>query len=82
MILNAKVDSYKTNQGDIWDLIALTCYGDEHAMHYMQDANYDYRFTGFFSSGIILNVPAQVQVTYDLKHPVKIPRLNELLPWR
>jgi hypothetical protein len=82
MILNAKVKDYTTQSGDIWDLIALACYGDEHGMNYMQDANYDYRFTDVFMSGVLLVVPQQIELTYDLKHPVQIPQLKDLLPWR
>jgi phage tail protein X len=80
--LKAKVREYRTEQGDIWDLIALACYGDEHAMHFMQDANYEYREVGFFLADVLLIVPPVVQLNNDLKHPVKIPNLKELLPWR
>lgn len=78
----ARVEKYVTGQGDIWDIIALKCYGDERAMDKMQDANYDYRFVDNFSANIELIVPPTVVVENNLKSPVKIPNLKGLLPWR
>lgn len=82
MILNAKVEKYITDQGDIWDTIALKCYGDEHAMDKMQEANYEYRYTDIFPGNIELVVPVEVEVTNNLKSPVKPLNIKGLLPWR
>lgn len=79
---NARFEKYITGQGDIWDTIALKCYGDEHAMNKMQDANYEYRFVDGFPANIELIVPPVIIVENDLKSPVKIPDIKGLLPWR
>lgn len=79
---NARFEKYVTGQGEIWDMIALKCYGDERAMNKMQDANYDYRFVDGFPANIELVVPSTVIVENDFKSPVKIPNIKESLPWR
>jgi hypothetical protein len=66
----------------MWDMIALTCYGDERGMNWIQDANYDHRFVDGFPSDIELTIPQTITVEKDLKHPVSIPNLKQLLPWR
>lgn len=78
----AKDSEYKTIQGDMWDIVSLREYGDEHAMHYIQDANFDQRFTDAFPASVMLVIPLQVSVQYNLKGGVLIPPLNQLLPWR
>lgn len=80
--LTAKVKTYVTGSGDLWDEIALTIYGDEHAMNALQDANYPYRFIDLFPQGIILIVPQTLILTNNLKHISKIPDIAKLLPWR
>jgi phage tail protein X len=84
MATEYKADSrtYKTIQGDMWDLIALSEYGDEHAMHFIQDANFDLRFTDAFVGGITVQIPAVVSVQINLKAGAKLPDLSKLLPWR
>lgn len=79
---NARFEKYVTGQGDIWDIIALKCYGDEHAMNQMQEANYPYRYVDGFSANIELVVPPVIEVVNDLKSPVKIPDIKGMLPWR
>jgi hypothetical protein len=73
---------YKTIQGDMWDIIALREYKDEHAMNWMQDANFDQRFIDMFPASLILQVPPIVEVQYNLKSGVGLPSINEILPWR
>jgi hypothetical protein len=78
----ARFEKYVTGQGDIWDTIALKCYGDERTMHEMQDANYDYRFVDNFPANIELVVPWTVTIENNLKTSVKVPNIKGLLPWR
>lgn len=73
---------YKTISGDMWDMIALREYGDEHAMNFIQDANFDYRFTDAFGGDVILDVPQAVTVGLNRKASKAIPDLTSLLPWR
>lgn len=79
---NARFEKYVTGQGDIWDTIALKCYGDEHAMNKMQEANYPYRYVDAFDANVELVVPQVIEVVNDLKSPVKIPDIKGMLPWR
>lgn len=78
----AKSDEYKTIQGDMWDIIAWRQYGDEHAMHCLQDANFYQRFTDAFPASVILEVPPKISIHFNLKSGVQIPSLDQLLPWR
>lgn len=78
----AKVKSYKTNSQDIWDVIALKCYGDERCMNHIQDANFNYRFTDLFPADIELVVPQTVTIENNLLPLSSIPNIKELLPWR
>jgi hypothetical protein len=77
----AKATEYKTIQGDIWDIVALRAYGDEHAMHFVQDANFDERFTDEFAASVILQIPASVTLQNNLKARRNIPNLKQVLPW-
>jgi hypothetical protein len=79
---NARFEKYITNQGEVWDMIALKCYGDEHAMDKMQEANYEHRYVDVFPGNIELVVPLTVVVENNLKSPVKTPNIKGLLPWR
>jgi phage tail protein X len=81
-IYNSKVTSYNTSQGDIWDIIAYRVYGDEHAMHFLQDANYDYRFQDAFPANVTLVIPESVEVKIDLTPSASIIDVQGLLPWR
>lgn len=49
--------TYKTEQGDTWDLIALRVYDDEHFMDVLIKANIEHRKTVIFQSGVVLTVP-------------------------
>jgi hypothetical protein len=73
---------YKTVQSEMWDMIALREYGDEHVMNWIQDANFDQRFTDEFPGDVILQLPQSVTVQYNVKAQKPIPDLKELLPWR
>ena len=72
---------HRTVQGEIWDIVAIREYGDEHAMHAIQDANFDERFTDEFPGGITLALPQSVTLTYNLKSRLNTPNLQQLLPW-
>lgn len=78
----AKSPTYRTIQEDMWDMIALREYGDEHAMSMIQDANYDQRFTDAFPGDVILTIPQTVTVANNLKAQTSIPNTSKLLPWR
>lgn len=78
----AKTLEYKTIQGDMWDIIALREYRDEHAMHFIQDDNYYQRFTDLFPASAILTIPIEVSVKHNLKGNNPIPPLQSILPWR
>jgi phage tail protein X len=73
---------YKTIQGDMWDMIALREYGDEHAMNAVQDGNFYQRFTDAFPASVVLVIPSTANVEYNLKAGTPIPPINQLLPWR
>lgn len=77
----AKVAEYKTVQGDIWDIVALRVYGDEHAMHFIQDANFYERFRDEFPASIILTIPSAVTLQNNLKARRSLPNLKQILPW-
>jgi hypothetical protein len=79
--LKAKGPTYKTTQGDIWDIVALRTYGDEHGMHFIQDANFDRRFTDAFPASVILNIPLVISLAVNLKTRRATPNLAQLLPW-
>lgn len=78
----AKTREYKTIQNDMWDIISLREYGDEHAMNWIQDANFDLRFTDAFAASILVEIPQGVSVQYNLKSGTPLPPLEQLLPWR
>jgi hypothetical protein len=77
----AKNPVHKTIQGEIWDVIALREFGDEHCMSFVQDANFEERFVDEFAGGVLLDMPASVTLENNLKSHVAIPNLKQLLPW-
>jgi hypothetical protein len=79
--LTARNLEHHTVQGEIWDIVAIREYGDEHAMHFIQDANFDQRFTDEFPGGVILELPRSVTLEYNLKSRLSTPNLKQLLPW-
>jgi hypothetical protein len=62
-------------------MIAIREYGDEHAMHFIQDANFDERFTDEFPGSVILDLPQTVVVEINLRSRRPTPNLQQLLPW-
>jgi hypothetical protein len=77
----AKNLQHRTVQGEIWDIIAIREYGDEHAMHFVQDANFYERFVDEFAGGVVLKIPASVTLEKNLKSRPSTPNLTQLLPW-
>lgn len=62
--------TYRTQQGDTWDIIAKRLFDSELYMGALIEANFEYRKTVIFSAGIVLNVPEidtnKVKITDDL----------------
>jgi hypothetical protein len=77
----AKNLQHKTIQGEIWDVIALREYGDEHCMSFVQDANFDERFVDVFTGGVFLDLIQTVTLENNLKSRRATPNLKTLLPW-
>ncbi|MDR1510839.1 MAG: tail protein X [Synergistaceae bacterium] len=66
--------TYRTQQGDMWDLIAYRMYpnvGREMCMSRLLEANEKYRETAVFGAGIELAVP-----------DIDIPATENLPPWK
>ena len=66
--------TYKTIQGDTWDLIAMRMYpkiGAEKLMDILLDANPEHIHTVIFSANVILNIPT-----------VDIPVITNLPAWK
>jgi phage tail protein X len=63
--------TYITKQGDMWDAIAFSVYGNEYLMHVLMDANPEHITTVIFSAGITLIVPE-----------VATPQPQNLPPWK
>ena len=51
------MDTYKTIQGDTFDLISKKIYGNESYFIKLIEANQEYVNTVIFPSGIVLNIP-------------------------
>jgi len=64
-------NTYTTQQGETWDLIALREMGSEKYMSQLIEANYVHRETVIFSAGIDLVIP---QITTPI--PTTLP------PWK
>jgi hypothetical protein len=77
----AKNSVHKTIQSEIWDVIALRELGDEHAMSFVQDNNFEERFVDEFAGGVLLDIPASVTLENNLKSHIPSPNLKQLLPW-
>lgn len=66
--------TYRTIQGDTWDLIALRMYpkiGGEKLMDVLLEHNPDHIKTVIFSANVILNIP-----------DVNIPVISSLPAWK
>lgn len=64
-------DTYKTVQGDTWDIVSFKVYGREKYMDRLITANPDHRNTVFFPAGVALEVP-------EITDPVP----DTLPPWK
>ena len=66
--------TYRTVQGDTWDIVALKMYpnlGGEKLMHLLLQQNPAYRETVVFDANIFLRIP-----------DVDIPVVSSLPPWK
>lgn len=63
--------TYRTEQGDTWDVLALDIYGSETLACLLQAANPDYLHLLFFPAGLTLIIPE----TPAGKSPLPVP------PW-
>lgn len=64
--------TYRTIQGDTWDLIAHKMYGEDKNMHILLQANIGLIDTVFFDAGVEIFVPEVVTKTVD----------TSISPWR
>ncbi|MCP4021567.1 MAG: phage tail protein [Desulfobacteraceae bacterium] len=65
-------NTYITNQGDTFDIIAFKLWSNENLMDRLVDANPQYQNTVFFNAGIVLNVP-------DIETPINT---DPVPPWQ
>ena len=66
--------TYRTTQGDTWDLIAFRMYpniGGEKLMDVLLTANTDYRDIAIFPANVPLSIP-----------DVSVPVVSSLPPWK
>ena len=66
--------TYRTEQGDTWDLIALRMYpsiGAEKLMDVLLDVNHEHIHTVIFPANVILNIPE-----------VSVPVISSLPAWK
>ncbi len=63
------MSSYKTIQGDTWDLIAYKLWGSEYLLPLLLEANPKHRHTLFFSGDVVLNVPVIDTAIYNERVP-------------
>ena len=66
-------NTYRTTQGDTWDIISLNAYGSEMQTGLLVQANQQHASTAIFSAGVVLQVP-------DL--PATASDNANLPPWR
>lgn len=60
------MSSYTTKQGDMWDSIAYSLYGNVNYADVLIEANPQYRFVYRFSAGTVLTVPeVEERITAD-----------------
>ncbi len=66
------MSTYTTKQGDMWDSISFSLYGDVKYTDVLINANPELRNIYIFSAGIVINVPeVEERVTAD-----------DLPPWK
>lgn len=66
--------TYRTIQGDTWDMIAKNQLGDEHFMSKLMEVNFQHRELSVFPSGVVLTLPEVSQTPQEIE-------LN-LPPWK
>lgn len=49
--------TYKTNQGDTWDMISFKAYGLETAIDKLMAANPQYKEIEIFPAGLVIEIP-------------------------
>lgn len=52
------MENYVTVQGDAWDMIAKTAYGDERKLDYLMEHNPELLDIAVFPAGVIVKTPA------------------------
>ncbi len=66
------MSTYTTKQGDMWDSISFSLYGDVRYTDVLINANPELRYIYILSVGIVINVPeVEERVTAD-----------DLPPWK
>ena len=65
--------TYRTVQGDTWDVISLKLYNSQLFTHKLIAANFEQRNVAIFGAGVILNVPVVTVAEIDN---------TNLPPWR
>lgn len=66
-------NTYRTVQGDTWDIISKKQYGSEKFVDVLITENYKQRNTMIFGAGVVINVP---DVSEDVQQSQNLP------PWR
>lgn len=61
--------TYRTVQGDTWDIIAKKLDWPETYLHFLMKANPDHQAIFFFPAGIELVVPDVDEPTEEIKRP-------------
>lgn len=63
-------DTYTTQQGDTWDLIAYKVYGDEKLTGWLMQNNFPHLDTMVFDAGVVLQTPEPPEDMNDTKKPI------------
>lgn len=60
---------YTTRSMDMWDLISFRLFGTEYNSDALQYANPNYALVWQFDSGVVLNVPQNIQPKVPINSP-------------
>jgi len=71
------MNSYITNQGDTWDLIAYKLWGSEYLLPLLFESNPKHRHTLFFPGDVVLNVP-DIDTAVYTQRPVWLAEDDDL----
>lgn len=63
------IRTYRTVQGDTWDIIAFREYGNEMLMDELMKANPKNIYTSIFPAGVELNIPKITRIRVDESKP-------------